>query len=320
MEYFGFNFPNDFLLGDPKWLKRLGVGLSPDEFDPFNHGLHAMFDILDRVVKEGWTGQGRGGCYMFNHAFPGVLKNLGLLQRFVEARTTFLARNHAAFEAAVHVSTGKRDFPLEGRYHRVLKEGLEACEVINANALVVHPPEGSRDVTDELTRLFYSSPITRLLSRTGASLHVENGVHDEFFGSLRNVMGFLDRLSDEWSASGFKSLLPRVRFCLDTGHLLLWRHHHPDGIDMADKEIDLILPEYAKRTGVLHVKACNAGKEYITPFTREGTLFQENSRKVMDWLSVVKRVPPSCPRLFCMEIPKRNFKIRDIIAFGKRLA
>nr|MDO8117019.1 hypothetical protein [Candidatus Sigynarchaeota archaeon] len=240
--------------------------------------------------------------------------------RFMDARNHFVVSRGVTFVPIIHISTKKGHLPLEGKYIDVLQDGLESCATINASSLVIHPPEVRHDVTAQLVDLFCSSACVDLLSRTNVTLFIENGLHGEFFGSLRNLLTLHSLLSDRYGELGVKPVLSRMKFCFDTGHLILWRYNHGGGPHRADEEIETSLPELAKNTGVLHVKACDSGKEYVTPFARREPLFLEHSRKVVDWLDMVKNVQVSCPRYYCMEIPKRNFIIKEITEFRKYIA
>lgn len=319
MEYYGFSFPQAFLLGDPEWFERLGVQLSPDDFDPFDNGFNAIFDVLYDVVKGDWVEKNRGGCFMFNHDFPIFLQNLELADSFLETMKQFQTRRKIPFEPIVHASTRKGDLPLERNHLHVLHEELESCANIRAKSLVVHPPEVPQDVTVDLVELLCSSAFLNLLSNTEATLYFENGLNDEFFGSLQNILNFSYMLADKLKELGFEALISKIGLCFDTGHLLLWRYHHRDGTNRADKEIEISLPEYAAKTGVLHVKACDSGKEYITPFARDLPLLLKHSQKVMDWLNMIRNIRSAYPRFYCLEIPKRNFMINEIVDFRKKL-
>ncbi len=320
MKYFGFSFPQAFLLGDPEWFKRLDMQRAPDEFDPFEHGLHDIFSILHGVLNENGAEKDLGGCYMFGQDFPPLLKGMDMAGAFRDAREHFEINRGIAFEPIIHISTQKGHLPLEGNYFGVLQDGLESCATINATSLVIHPPEVRHDVTAQLVDLFCSSACVDLLSKTNVTLYIENGLNGEFFGSLQDILAFHSMLSDRCGELGFKPVLSRMKFCLDTGHLLLWRYHHGGGLRRADAEIEAFLPELARNTGVLHVKACDSGKEYITPFARKEPLFLDHSQKVVDWLDLIKNVRSSSPRYYCMEIPKRNFIIKEISGFKKYIA
>lgn len=319
MQYYGFSFPHAFLLGDPEWFERMGVPLVPDAFDPYTNGLHCMFDVLHDVLRGRWIDQGRGGCYMVTRDFVLLLRHLELLDAFSDARGAFEAASNVPFEPILHVSTRNGDFPLQGNYLRNMREELQSCMAIKAKSLVIHLPEVSHDVSAGLIDLFCSSAFIDLVSPTDVTLHIENGLHGEWFGSLRNILHFSHLLSDKLDERGFAPFMTKFTFCLDTGHLLLWRHHHPAGVGKADAEIETALPEFARKTGVLHIKACDAGKEYITPFARDTPLFLEHSQRVMDWLEIINRVRTTCPRYYCMEIPSRNFNIDEIRGFRRRL-
>ncbi|MFX0101527.1 MAG: hypothetical protein ACFFCS_18270 [Candidatus Hodarchaeota archaeon] len=293
------------------------VKISPDDFDPFEQGLEQVFNILHDVLEETRSKSIQGGCYMFNHHFSPFLENLGLVNSFLNARKAFEERCKHPFELIIHISTQKGDFPLERRYNQVFGDELRSSSIVRANSLVIHPPEDPSDVSGELVGLLSSRAFIEPLSRTSITLSIENGLHGEFFGSLNNMLNLFHDLSDKLNESGNKTLIPRFKFCLDTGHLLLWRYHQAKGTSHADKEIDRVLPEYVKNTSVYHVKTCNSGKEYIVPHAKEEEIFKEHSNKVIDWLEISKKIETPYPKLFCMEIPKRNFILNEIIEFGR---
>ncbi len=255
-DYFGFSLWHELLAGNADWMNTMELG-DPREFDPEEGGWRDVFDRLESVHAKTGLVKTLGACFHVSSDFAAMLVDPGfnLLGSFNAARKGLSER--IPFELGMHCTFGLADLPLAGKYPAVLKRDLELANAIGACCIVCHPPKGLENRMVEFADELVSEPVIEALSRSnpGILLAWENAGHDSFFGSLEHYLEFKDLLADKLAAAGRSKLMERHVFCLDTGHLLLWKYKGKKGKRGAAKEIEAALPSFAKLIKVFHIHA-----------------------------------------------------------------
>nr|MDO8088398.1 TIM barrel protein [Candidatus Sigynarchaeum springense] len=266
-DYFGFSLWHDLLAGNSDWMKTMELG-DPREFDPEEDGWRNIFSRLARVHAESGLSDALGACFHVSSDFAAMMVDPGfnLLETFNSARKDFSEK--VPFELGMHCTFGLADLPLAGRYPAVLKRDLELAEAIGASCIVCHPPKGRENRMEKFADELASEPVVEALtlSNPGIVLAWENAGPDSFFGSLEHYIEFRGQLADKLAAAGHSKLLDRHVFCLDTGHLLVWKYKGKKGKRGSQKEIEATLPSFAKLVKVFHIHA-NDGKsdQHLVP-------------------------------------------------------
>ncbi|MEX2680789.1 MAG: hypothetical protein Q6373_004265 [Candidatus Sigynarchaeota archaeon] len=266
-DYFGFSLWHELLAGNADWMKTMELG-DPREFDPEVDGWNDIFSRLASVHAESGLSDALGACFHVSSDFAAMMVDPGfnLLKTFISARKKFSEK--IPFELGMHCTFGKADLPLGGKYPAVLKRDLELADTVGACCIVCHPPKGIENRMEQFAGELASEPVIEVMTQSSPKILLawENAGPDSFFGSLEHYLEFRNLLADKLAAAGQSTLLERHVFCLDTGHLLVWKYKGKKGKRDAQKEIEATLPSFAKLVKVFHIHA-NDGKsdQHLTP-------------------------------------------------------
>ncbi|MBN2151176.1 MAG: hypothetical protein JW839_07025 [Candidatus Lokiarchaeota archaeon] len=329
-DYFGFSLWHELLAGNADWISTLELG-DPREFDPEEDGWRDIFSRLGRVHAESGLAGALGACFHVSSDFAAMVLDPGfdLVGPFDSAREGFSDR--IPFELGMHCTFGLADLPLAGKYPAVLKRDLELAGAIGACCIVCHPPKGRENRIVEFVDELASEPVTEALTRSNPDVLLawENAGADSFFGSLEHYLEFRDRLADRLAAAGHSKLLGRHVFCLDTGHLLVWKYRGKKGKRGAAKEIEAALPSFAKLVKVFHIHANDgSGDQHLTPGslynfdhpTRKSVnkkRFLACSKEVLDFLETCEQNKGIAGRHVHVEALRMPFSLRAISEFGR---
>ncbi|MHA1341942.1 MAG: hypothetical protein ACTSRZ_18895 [Promethearchaeota archaeon] len=334
-DYYGWSLWTELMLGDKLWVKSLDLENEiEDEFVPDVNCWSLVFSKLRKVLKESGLERKTGGCFHTSMNIPLILKNVGLENELKKAIQ--LIKKEIDFQFGMHSSFTKNDIILNKNYPNVLKKDLELCSILNGVTIVEHPPEYIKKkqiklMVDELT----SPQIIQLLKTNEIILSWENMSGNKLMGNLKNLIEFRNMLKDKLEEIGEKDLINRHLFCLDTGHLLLWRSHYFTGKWFADKIIEEALPEFSKYINVFHIHGNDGRKDnHCVPFSleffnhdsRKGInkkKFLENSKIVLNWLKICEEYKKSSfveSRHIHLEALKLPFSLNQFIEFGKLIA
>jgi sugar phosphate isomerase/epimerase len=328
-DYFGFSLWHELLAGNVDWMKALELG-DPREFDPEEDGFRNIFTRLERVRADaGFTDI--GACFHVSSDFAAMLLDPGfnLLGPFNAARKNFSER--IQFELGMHCTFGLADLPLAGKYPAVLKRDLELAGAIGAGCIVCHPPKGLENRMAEFVDELVSAPVIEALngSNPGILLAWENAGADSFFGSLEHYLEFRERLAGKLAAAGQSKLLARHVFCLDTGHLLVWKYKGKQGMRAATKEIELALPAFAKLIKVFHIHANDGNDDqHLVPGSLDHfdhptrklvnkKLFLARSDEALGFVETCERNKGLAGRHVHVEALRLPFSLASLITYGK---
>ncbi|NMC07158.1 MAG: hypothetical protein GYA24_18220 [Candidatus Lokiarchaeota archaeon] len=300
-DFFGFSLWHELLAGNGDWMSSLELG-DPREFDPEEDGFKNIFARLERVRSDaGLTDM--GACFHVSSDFAAMLVDPGfnLLSPFNVARESLSKR--MPFELGMHCTFGLDDLPLAGKYPSVLKRDLALASAIGATCVVCHPPKGLENRTGAFVdELVSPRVIDAIESNPGIMLAWENAGADSLFGSLARLLEFKDMLADNLAAAGQPRLMEHHVFCLDTGHLLVWKYKGKQGKRKAEKEIEDALPVFAKRVKVFHIHANDGtGDFHLVPGALDH--FDHPTRKTVDKKRFIER---SSDALGFLETCERN--------------
>jgi len=336
MDYFGFSLWTELMIGDKLWLNSLELEFE-DEFVPDVDGWAQIFSKLHKVLILSGLNKKLGACLHTSMNIPLILKNTGMENNLKIVMKSFSEKN--PFQFGMHSSFTENDLILNKDYKKVLKKDLELCSILNAVAIVEHPPLPGKskslnrkyqikEMIEELT----SNEIISLLESNKIILCWENmGNENEFFGDISNLIEFKNLLDDKLSEIGKKELIKRHLFCLDTGHLLLWSDKNSNGLNYANKVIEECIPEFAKNILVFHIHANDGnGDNHIVPFSTEffdhpsrkninKEKFLENSKRVMAWLEICEDYKKINGRHLHIEALTLPFSLNQFIEFGQKL-
>jgi sugar phosphate isomerase/epimerase len=331
VDYFGFSLWHDLLTGDRNWMESMEIP-DPREFDPEVDGWEFVFSQLERVLVDSGLSGSMGGVFHVSSNLVSLMlqPRLELLPAFLAAAAGF--REKLPLDIGMHCSFGEADLPLAGNYPAVLVRDLELANAIGASCVVEHPPSGMDDTIEAFVAELCSPPVIETLEASHVVLCWENMAHDNFYGSLAALTGFRERLVDALESAGCGDLVDRHLFCLDTGHLVLWRELGRQGTGAAANEIEDCLPEFARFLKVYHIH-CNDGTKdrHLVPGstalfdhpTRAGIdedRFVQYSRDVEGFIETCEasaRVPGRHVHVEALGIP---FTLAQIAGFGQWFA
>ncbi|MFX0098867.1 MAG: TIM barrel protein [Candidatus Hodarchaeota archaeon] len=329
MDFFGFSLWHDLITGDKKWTDSLELG-DPREFDIEEDGWKLVFSRLQQVLHDSGLKNGLGACFHTSSRIPGIISDpaFDIYEPFKLARDDFKKR--IPFEFGMHSTFGLQDLPLSGYYPGVLAEDIRLATKLGATCIVGHPPKDKkvciRPFVDELT----SNQVVDTLKSTSITLNWENMGPNNFFGSLKSLLEFHDALSDKLREIGYEGLIKQHQFCLDTGHLLLWRHQVKLGLKKAQKEIEQYLPDFAKNLKSYHIHSNDGTSdnhiipgslEFFDHPSRKGInkkRFLKHSEDVMDFLKTCDEYKGIEGRHVHLEALKLPFSLNQVIEFGRK--
>ena len=300
------------------------------QFDPEGNGWYEIFNRLDRLLENVGMKPKMGGCFHCNSRIPEFLQNplFELAEPFRKARDDYSKQQ--PFEFGLHATFGNEDLPLSGNYIKVLEKDVALAEYIGATCIVAHPPRSRDDRIIDLIELLTSNVIIGILSRTNVELHWENMGYGNFFGSLKHLVNFRQGLKDKLQEIGRRDLLKKHLFCLDTGHLLLWRDNEKD-IKDANKEIDEFLPKFGAKTRSFHIHANDGHSDnHIVPFSLEffnhlsrahiqKDKFLQNSEDVMGFLKTCEQSKTLENRHLHVEALRLPFSLDQMEIIARKL-
>jgi hypothetical protein len=331
LDHFGWSLWTELLTGDKRWVDSLSLKVE-EEFEPTQENWSQLFSKLDEVLKQSGLSKKLGGCFHTSSGVPNILQNVGMVSELSQAKTEYL--KNTPFEFGMHSTFGKQDLVTMGNYPTVLKNDVKLCGLLGGTTIVEHPPGGTdkhiiEKVVDDLT----SSAVLEIMQNTPISLSWENmSSSNAVFSELKNLVQLRESVSDKLKQIGKSSLIDKFQFCLDTGHLLLWRNRNKKGKKYADKQIEEYLPEFAKYIKVFHIHANNGKKDnHIVPYSMEffdepsrkgikPKIFQKNSEIASEWLKICyqnKKLDHVHWHIEALILP---FSLNQFIEFGKRLA
>lgn len=330
MDFFGWSIWTELLTGDQNWIKALNLQIK-DEFEPNHENWMHIFSKLDLVLKESGLFGKLGTCIHTSSNVPNILINVGMIDEFTGAMKEYEKLNPFAY--GMHSTFGQKDLVTRGNYVEVLKKDILLCESMRGTCIVEHPPDDTdpliiEKIVDELV----SAPIIEILKNTKITLTWENmSSHKAVFSELKNLVIFRERLSDKLNEIGEPKLIDNHQFCLDTGHLLLWRYRNKKGKKYADRQIEEYLPQFAKNIKVFHIHANNGKNDnHIVPYSvdffddksRKGIkpkVFQKNSMLTSEWLKICyqnKKLDGIHWHIEALNLP---FSLNQFIEYGKHL-
>ncbi len=333
MDYFGFSIWHDLLTGSKPWVDALELG-DPGDFDPEDDGWEKVFACLDKVLADAGVPRGLdtsiGACFHFSSNVPSLMQQPGfdLLQRYTEARDRFSKQR--PLQIGMHCTFGSNDLPLCGNYPQVFKKDVELAGILGATCIVAHPTKAATDKTPEFIEELTSKTVIDALDGSRVRVDWENMGHEPRFGSLDALVKFREALAGRLIAMGWPDLVHRHRFCLDTGHLLLWREMGSLGTARARDEIACALPVFASNLGTFHIHANDGTRDaHVVPHstafmdheTRAGldaSLFQEFSDDVMDFLAICNEHQGMKGRHVHVEALRLPFSLDQLTGFFKR--
>ncbi|MBD3353242.1 MAG: hypothetical protein GF364_17310 [Candidatus Lokiarchaeota archaeon] len=330
MDYFGWSLWHELLLGDPKWINSMDLNVE-DEFMPDYDGWKQVFSKLDYVLEKTKLKGILGGCFHTSSRIPSILQSVDMEEGLHKATAEY--KSKISFEFGMHSTFGLNDLPLAGRYPEVLEQDIKLCSILGGTSIVEHPPPRTKEnITKPMVELLTSEKVVNLLKNTEISLSWENMQnYKSFFGNLQNLVDFRNALGDKLNEIGEPQLIKQHLFCLDTGHLLVWRHKQRKGKRYADRIIEEFLPKFAKYLKVYHIHA-NDGRNdnHCTPFSldffdhpsRRGIRkkrFTKYSSLVMEWIKICEQYKRLEGRHIHIEALKMPFSLQQFISFGNRI-
>jgi hypothetical protein len=331
MDYFGYSLWSELLLGNRDWFTSLELG-DPDEFDPEGDFWSQIFRGLNRVLQRGGLNPEIGGCLHISYTIAQQTADtriFNIFPHYCAARDEFIKQS--PFELGVHMTFNDRVNPLGPDYARTFLQDLENSRKLGATTMVVHPVKNFsynqsqilEKMVDDATR----PEINDALRASKIVIAWENMIEGQF-SSLEQLLRFRQQLAKKLEQMGESDLIQQHLLCLDTGHLLIWRHQHPSRT-MADQEINACLPQFAELTKAFHIHGNDGSSDYhITPKstlfmdhpTRKGLdlqRFQEYSDLIEEWLKVCNRHAKIPGRHIHLETDKVPFSLDQTIEFGR---
>lgn len=326
MDYFGCSLWRELLAGNRDWFDTLDLG-HPDHFDPDAGGFDEMFSRLARVIDAAGMRGRLGGCFHVSSEFIAILERFDLIDAFNRAKAAF--SKQVPFQLGMHCTFGNDDLPLGPRYARVLKRDVHLAGLAGATCIVAHPPRDLQDRSRDLTALLASPAITATLEDTTVAVHWENLGPDCHFGSPAALLAFREALRQALERTGTTPMINRHRFCLDTGHLLLYRARGPGTIQDRDAEIEAALSKMAADLGTFHIHANDGTADHhVVPGpsafldhpSRAGInrdALEQNGQIVMAWLRACERAKGTLDRHVHVEALRLPFSLDQLVMFGK---
>ena len=336
MDYFGWTIWTGLFSGDYGVVNAHGIP-DPEEFEPNEEGWSFLYSKLDSALEESGLKEKLGTCFHTSIQVPELLQNFEYVDEFYSATDKYMSRSDVNFDFGLHASFGKGDYILDGKFAEVLKHDIEMRKILKYGKCIVehpaHPVKVNRSnaMVDKLT----TEPISSMLEENDIELCWENmpGYATEkcYYSSLKHLVEFRELLSDKFQEIGKNHLIDKNLFCLDTGHLLIWRHQQQD-IVAADKEIEEYLPQFAKFTKIFHYHTNDGvADNHIAPgawaFADHPSRkwinkkrFLENSELIYDWIKVCEQNKGMDGRHLHIEAGTTPFTLDGYIEFGKKLA
>jgi sugar phosphate isomerase/epimerase len=309
-------------LGDPQELD-----FESDETNPWDIIFHGLQDCLE---KSGLANR-MGGCLHTSSAIPAFFENpmfhaFPYYQKAVQKATRKMPLEmgmHSSFSAGEHLG--------EGKFPQILQKDVRYAQLLGATSIVEHFPKASHHQTSELVAELCSEPILKILRSSNIILAWENLGPDCRAGSLEYLIDFRNALEDKLREIGESAIINQHLFCLDTGHLLLFRDNAEIGLQATNAEIERCMPDFARKLKVFHIHS-NDGRndQHLTPFSleffeypnREGIdqeKFLTNSATVMDWMKICDAHKKIEGRHVHIEALRLPLSLNQIVEFGKRL-
>jgi hypothetical protein len=198
--------------------------------------------------------------------------------------------------------------------------------------VVEHIPHGEpliSSIVDVLT----SNEVIEMLRESQVELNWENGGPTDASGSLRFLLDLRTHLVDALTDAGAADLVPRHRFCLDTGHLLYWKYSNPRGPEAAEQEIQDCLPLFAEELRTYHLHANNGcGDHHLVPFASDlpgnpnprrvgydDATYAARSQEVIGWLQMCRARQRLEGVHWHVEALSLPFSLAQIATFGRKL-
>lgn len=231
---------------------------------------------------------------------------------------------HSSFSAGEHVG--------EGKFPSILEKDVRYAQLLGATSIVEHFPKIIENKIHELVAELCSESILKLLRPSKMILAWENLGPDTMAGSLEYLLDFRNALEDKLREIGEPEIINQHLFCLDTGHLLLYRDNAKIGLQATNAEIERYLPAFAKKLKVFHIHA-NDGQndQHLTPLSLEffdapnragidQTKFLNNSETVVDWIKTCEKNKKVEGRHLHVEALRLPLSLNQIVEFGRRLS
>jgi len=304
MDYFGFSIWNELLSKDRLWLESFNL---TDDFIPDKKGWYKLFSILGNILNKSGLIEKYGGCYHISSKIARFLKQSNSYRELILAKENFSSEKNIPLEIGMHCSFKDVYPPLHVNFHETLKQDTELCKIIGGSLIAQHPPDIRENCLKKLVDQLTDDNIVNILKGTKQVLAWENTdtlnffKFVGFFGSLKNLVDFKFALTDKLKEMGLTNLINRHLFCLDTGHLLIWRDQHPLGLTTAEQEIDEYLPIFAQNIKAYHIHV-NDGNldshliphslEFFNHSSRVGLKREKilkNSEDILHWLNICNR-------------------------------
>lgn len=331
MDYFGYTLWTELMLGNRDWITSLELG-DPEEFDPEGDFWPQIFKGLSHVITAADLFPALGGCFHISSAIAHQTADqtmFNILPHFEAARQAF--QSQIPFELGVHMTFNDQVNPLGPLFVKTFIEDITAAAKMGATVMVVHPTRNfsypRQEIMDLIVQAVTAPEINAQLRKSQILIAWENMIEGQF-SSLEQLLRFREAVADRLSERGDADLMGRHLLCLDTGHLLIWRHDHPSSY-FADREIETSLPEFAKFIKAFHIHGNDGSEDFhITPrstrFMDHPTRsrlhpqrFQECSERLETWLQICHRYARVPGRHIHLETDKVPFALDQTIVFGR---
>ena len=332
MDYLGWTVWTEFMMGNADWLSSMNMG-TIDEFDPEDDAIPKLFSVLSYFLKESGGHPHLGGCFHFSSDMARIISDQHLFEiypHYIKSIEKF--QEHTPLEIGIHSQFNQYVNPLGNKYHTAFLEDLQRAQNLRATTIVAHPPYNpswDRDqYKDLLVNDIASEDLVSQLAKTNIIIAWENMIEGQF-SSLKELIRFRELLGDKLSEIGYPDLINQHVFCLDTGHLLIWKHSHPKP-SLLQEEIEEYLPEFAKLLKVYHIHANDGTSDnHIYPYSldffdhpsRSGInkeWFLENSDEVWQWVEICEKYKTLENRHIHSEASKLPFSMDQVIDFGRK--
>ena len=333
IDYFGYTLWTDLFMGHPDWLSSLNLGKTED-FDPEEDDVWGkLFGGLKQVLQESGLDKNMGAVFHVSSQIAEMTLNEEIFEiapSYWKAREEF--EQEIPLDIGLHCQFNDKVNPLGEDYHAAFLKDLDLAQKFKASTMVAHPPKNFSYDRKEFMDLFLddvlSDELVDALAKTSIIISWENMIAGQF-SSLKSLVEFREALGERLSDMGEKDLIKQHRFCLDTGHLLMWKANHPSQA-LAQAVIDEYLPKFSENLNVFHIHANDGSSDsHITPFstefmdhkTRSGInpeLFQTCSNTVVGWLNICNAGKKLSGRHIHLETDNVPFRLEQTIEFGKR--
>lgn len=329
MDFYGYSIWTEVISGDVQWMNALQLG-DPKDLDMEGDAWDIIFrGLKDNLQKIGFS-KPVGGVLHFSSRIPQFLQNpmFESYPKYQTARQNFI--KESPLEIGMHSTFGEGEHVTEGKFTEILTQDLIWAQCLGATAIVEHFPKQNPQPTKAIIAELTSPTILKLLHQTPIILAWENGGPKDA-GNLQWMVDFRNQLIDKLTEIGEKQLIDLHQFCLDTGHLLNWRHAQHFKQSAAQKIIDTALPLLAKNLKVFHIHANDStGDQHLIP----GSLkffdqpnrkhinqkkFLKYSEEVLEWIKICNRYAGLDHRHIHVESLRLPFDYGQLIEFGKKV-